>query len=61
MNYKNLIKSFNGLVIIDEAYGEFGSYSLASMVKTQENLIVVQTVSKSFGLAGLKTRIFYCK
>jgi histidinol-phosphate aminotransferase len=55
---QKLIKSFNGLVIIDEAYAEFGSYSLASMVKTQENLIVVQTISKSFGLAGLRLGYF---
>ncbi len=55
---QKLIKSFNGLVIIDEAYGEFGSYSLASMVKTQDNLIVVQTISKSFGLAGLRLGFF---
>ncbi len=55
---QKLIKSFEGLVIIDEAYGEFGDYSLASMVKTHENLIVVQTVSKSFGLAGLRLGYF---
>jgi len=55
---QNLIKSFDGLVIIDEAYGEFGKYSLASMVKTQENLIVVQTLSKSFGLAGIRLGYF---
>ncbi|MHA7646476.1 histidinol-phosphate transaminase [Nitrosopumilus sp. S4] len=55
---QKLVKSFNGLVIIDEAYGEFGDYSLASMVKTQENLIVVQTLSKSFGLAGLRLGYF---
>ena len=30
---QKLIKSFNGLVIIDEAYGEFGDYSLTSMVQ----------------------------
>jgi len=53
-----LVKSFNGLVIIDEAYGEFGNYSLSGMVKTQENLIVVQTLSKSFGLAGLRLGYF---
>ncbi|MCV0410949.1 histidinol-phosphate transaminase [Nitrosopumilus sp.] len=53
-----LVKSFEGLVIIDEAYGEFGDYSLANMVKTQENLIVVQTLSKSFGLAGLRLGYF---
>ncbi len=55
---QKLIKSFNGLVIVDEAYGEFGDYSLSSMVKTQENLIVVQTLSKSFGLAGLRLGYF---
>ncbi len=55
---QKLIKSFNGLVIIDEAYGEFSDYSLSSMVKTQENLIVVQTLSKSFGLAGLRLGYF---
>ena len=55
---QKLVKSFNGLVIIDEAYGEFGNYTLSNMVKTQENLIVVQTLSKSFGLAGLRLGYF---
>jgi histidinol-phosphate aminotransferase len=55
---EKLIKSFNGLVIIDEAYGDFSSYSLANMVKTQKNLVVVQTISKSFGLAGLRLGYF---
>ena len=55
---QKLVKSFEGLVIIDEAYGEFSSYSLANMVKTQNNLVVVQTLSKSFGLAGLRLGYF---
>jgi len=55
---QKLVKSFDGLVIIDEAYGEFSEYSLSNMVKTQENLIVVQTVSKSFGMAGLRLGYF---
>ena len=55
---QKLIKTFSGLVIIDEAYGEFSEYSLSNMVKTQDNLIVVQTVSKSFGLAGLRLGYF---
>lgn len=55
---QKLIKSFEGLVIIDEAYGEFSDYSLVNMVKTYENLIVVQTLSKSFGLAGLRLGYF---
>ena len=55
---QKLVKSFDGLVIIDEAYGEFSNYSLANMVKSQNNLVVVQTLSKSFGLAGLRLGYF---
>ncbi|HUU48418.1 MAG TPA: histidinol-phosphate transaminase [Nitrosopumilaceae archaeon] len=55
---QKLIISFDGLVIIDEAYGDFSNYSLASMAKSQKNLVVVQTVSKSFGLAGLRLGYF---
>jgi len=49
-----LVKKADGLVIIDEAYGEFSDYSLASLTKKFENLIVVKTFSKTFGLAGLR-------
>jgi len=55
---QKLVKSFEGLIIIDEAYGEFSEFSLSDMVKSQENLIVVQTLSKSFGLAGLRLGYF---
>ncbi|HSA97735.1 MAG TPA: histidinol-phosphate transaminase [Candidatus Nitrosotenuis sp.] len=49
-----LIKKFDGLVIVDEAYGEFSDYSVVSMTKKFDNLIVVKTFSKAFGLAGLR-------
>ena len=55
---QKLIKSFNGLIIIDEAYGEFSDYSLSSLVNTQSNLIVVRTLSKSFGMAGIRLGYF---
>jgi len=55
---EKLVKRFNGLVIIDEAYGEFGDYSLINLTKKQDNLIVIQTFSKSFGLAGLRIGFF---
>lgn len=55
---QKLVKSFDGLVIIDEAYGEFSKFSLSNMVKSNDNLIVVQTLSKSFGLAGLRLGYF---
>ncbi|MEM3089475.1 MAG: histidinol-phosphate transaminase [Candidatus Nitrosotenuis sp.] len=49
-----LIKRFSGLVIVDEAYGEFSDYTVATMTKKFENLVVVRTFSKSFGMAGLR-------
>ena len=53
-----LIKKFDGLVIIDEAYGEFGDSSTVSLTKKYDNLIVVKTFSKAFGLAGLRLGYF---
>ncbi len=55
---QKLIKKFEGPVIIDEAYGDFGEYSLVSSTKNQNNLIVVRTFSKEFGLAGLRLGYF---
>ena len=55
---QKLIKKFDGPVIIDEAYGDFGEYSLVSSTKNQNNLIVVRTFSKEFGLAGLRLGYF---
>ena len=42
------------LVIVDEAYAEFGSTSMASLVPTRTNLVVLRTLSKWAGLAGLR-------
>jgi histidinol-phosphate aminotransferase len=49
-----LIKKFDGIVIIDEAYGEFSDYSVVNLAKKFDNLIIVRTFSKTFGLAGLR-------
>ncbi len=55
---ERLAKSFEGLVIIDEAYVEFAPYSFVDAAKKMENLIVLRTLSKSFGLAGLRIGYF---
>jgi len=51
---EKLIKSFSGPIIIDEAYGEFSNSSVLSLVKKYPNIILVKTLSKAFGLAGLR-------
>ena len=40
------------LVIVDEAYVDYGSTSCAPLVRTHRNLVVVHTMSKSRNLAG---------
>jgi len=51
---ENLIEEFPGIVIVDEAYAEYADYSMVSHVDKYENLIILRTFSKAFGLAGLR-------
>lgn len=42
------------VVIVDEAYAEFAGESVTDMVRGSNRLVVTRTMSKAFGLAGLR-------
>ena len=58
MNYKDveyLVKIFNGIILIDEAYIDFSEKpSFIKLIDTCANLIIMQTFSKAFGLAAVR-------
>ena len=49
-----LAHAFPGIVILDEAYGEFADYSFVPRIREFENMIILRTFSKAFGLAALR-------
>lgn len=59
------LQRWNGLVVVDEAYIDFSptengfSQSVSTLVNQFPNLVVFQTLSKSFGLAGIRLGITF--
>ncbi|MCM1076628.1 MAG: histidinol-phosphate transaminase [Bacteroides sp.] len=50
-----LVESFNGIVVVDEAYIDFSPYpSMLTEIDSHPNLIVLQTFSKAWGMASLR-------
>lgn len=54
--------TWNGVVVVDEAYIDFSpaGSSLAEWVLEWPNLVVLQTLSKAFGLAGIRLGVAFC-
>ncbi len=52
---KTLLENFTGIMVVDEAYIDFASYGgLIPELKNYSNLVILQTFSKAWGLAGLR-------
>ncbi|QIE58465.1 histidinol-phosphate transaminase [Rasiella rasia] len=57
---KFLLSNFNGLVVIDEAYIDFcETESWITYLNDFSNLVVTQTFSKAFGMAGIRLGVCY--
>ncbi len=53
-----LLENFGGLVVIDEAYIDFSTeQSWAKKLEEYPNLVITQTLSKAYGLAGIRLGI----
>ncbi len=57
---KELLTSFHGLVVVDEAYIDFSSnVSWVGQLNSYPNLVVTQTLSKAYGMAGIRLGVCY--
>jgi len=55
-----LVKDFHGIVVVDEAYIHFSrEKSFVSEINNFPNLVVLQTFSKAWGLAGLRVGLAF--
>lgn len=51
---ERVVEKAPGLVIIDEAYAEFTGESFLDLARSRSNVLVMRTLSKAFGLAGIR-------
>ncbi|WP_372802682.1 histidinol-phosphate transaminase, partial [Lutibacter sp.] len=57
---EKLLNSFKGIVVIDEAYIDFSSQkSWLQRLSEFPNLVITQTLSKAYGMAGIRLGICY--
>jgi len=56
----DIIQSFKGIVVLDEAYHDFANtQSSTTVLNTNPNLIILQTLSKAWGMASLRLGIVF--
>ena len=51
---RELARNLQGILVVDEAYADFAEENALTLVQELDNLIVLRTLSKSYGLASLR-------
>ena len=55
-----LLDNFKGIIVLDEAYIDFSEKeSWLTKIENYPNLVITQTLSKAFGMAGIRVGILY--
>jgi histidinol-phosphate aminotransferase len=55
-----LLDNFDGIIVLDEAYIDFSEReSWLAKIERYPNLVISQTLSKAFGMAGIRVGILY--
>jgi histidinol-phosphate aminotransferase len=49
-----LAQQVSGVLLVDEAYVDFGGTTALPLLETHDNVLVLRTMSKAFGLAGVR-------
>ncbi len=56
---EKLARSFDGLVVVDEAYAEFAGSDCLDLARRMENVVAIRSFSKSHSLAGLRLGLLF--
>lgn len=51
---EKLLKATDALVVVDEAYGEYADVSMMNRLGYFDNLVILKTFSKAFGMASIR-------
>ncbi|MCG9967824.1 histidinol-phosphate transaminase [Pelotomaculum terephthalicicum JT] len=51
---EEILVNTNAVVVVDEAYGEFGGETGAPLLKNYPNLVILRTFSKALSMAGMR-------
>jgi histidinol-phosphate aminotransferase len=49
-----ILESFDGILVVDEAYAPFASENALGLLAGHPNLVIVRTLSKAYALAGIR-------